>query len=106
MGLTIVAPTHLTSEPQRIGQVMAKFVEITGDSSYPTGGELLDPGALGFATIVAVILAPGGGYVPEWIPSTGKLMVRGGAASGALLAEIANATNLAAITFRGIVFGL
>lgn len=106
MGLTIVAPTHLPSEPQRIGQAMAKFVEITGDSSYPTGGEVLDPVALGFTTIIAVVLSPGGGYVPEWIPGTGKLMVRGGAASGVLLAEIANATNLAAITFRGVVFGL
>lgn len=106
MSLTFAAPSHLTPEPQRVGQSFMRHVEVTGDSSYPTGGETVDPAQLGFTTILSMILAPGGGYVPEYIPSTGKLMVRGGAASGVLLAEIPNATNLAAITFRGVIFGL
>lgn len=106
MSLTFAAPSHLPAEPQRVGQSFMRHVEVTGDSSYPTGGEPIDPGALGFTTILAVLLAPGGGYVPEYIPATGKLMVRGGAASGVLLAEIPNATNLSAIVFRGVIFGL
>ena len=83
-----------------------KVVDVTYDASYPTGGYAITPASLGLEQILGVL--PGGnlgGVVPSYNLSTGKLQLFGGAASGAVLAEVTAATNLSAVVQRLIFFG-
>src|SRR4051812_43663195 len=86
---------------------------IAMDSSYPTGGESLDPSNI--ASVQYLIPAPGGttasgkGYKFEWDGPSQKLVVLQGDNTNAAAApavEVPNTTNLAAITalpFIGLV---
>lgn len=71
---------------------------IAFDSSYPTGGEALS--FEGF-TPTAVMVQSSGGYVFSWDSTNAKVLAYyadyDGAADGALI-QVANETNLAALT--------
>lgn len=106
MAVTIASIPGLSNEPQKIGQMKARFVDITPDNSYPTGGWALTPGQVGMAKILAVIVPNSNGYAMTYVRSTGKLLVRAtGSANQAAFAEIPNATDLSALTIFAIVFG-
>jgi hypothetical protein len=89
---------------------IAKFVpgagrevvaDITGDTSYPTGGWPLPPSALGLDIIDFLECANSGGTTFEYNHTTQKLLAfRTGSGANAALAEVANATNLSAVTAR------
>lgn len=79
------------------------------DNSYPTGGEPLAPLDLGLSSIDCLIVSRTAGYTFEFVYTTNKLMVLVGdydnAADGPLV-EVANATDLSALTaVHFIVFG-
>lgn len=80
------------------GTQFTDVVSFAGDDSYPTGGSAFD--ALFKAAVkhdrkIMSAFGYGADNTVEYIPSTGKLKAR--AAGGA---EVANATNLSAATFR------
>ncbi len=73
-------------------------VTFNGDNSYPTNGsdfKDLFKAAVGRDSEPLSAFGYGGDNTVEYIPSTGKLKVR--AAGGS---EVANTTNLAAVSFR------
>lgn len=93
-------------QPQRVGQYEVKLCTITFDASYPTGGLALTPAQCGLSKIIMAYVHPALGYVPTYVRSTGKIIVRGGAASsGTALQEVANATDLSAVAFHAQVWG-
>lgn len=106
MAVTIVKDPNQSNQPQAIGQFRVEFADITGDNSYPTGGYAITPGQFGMSKIVAVVVPNSNGYAVTYVRSTGKLIVRAtGGSSGAAFVEIANATDLSALTFFAIIFG-
>lgn len=74
----------------------------TGDTAYPTGGYAFAAAvaaAYPGRTLLGIIPQACGGYVPEFVSSNGKLLVRQSAGSAAALSEVPNNTNLSAVTF-------
>jgi hypothetical protein len=75
---------------------------IAFDSSYPTGGEPLTKGDLGFSAAPTVVeIEPKSGYVFEYDFTNEKILAYYGDnnnASDGPLIEVPNATNLATIT--------
>lgn len=79
------------------------LVTFTPSSSYATGGDDVASGDIPFATVTAFIGEPRtftNGYSVALNPSTLKLK-----AFGADGTEIANGTNLSAVTFTGYLIG-
>lgn len=98
--------TH-TSQNARSGLDVVFHDEVTlvGDASYPTGGTAGFQAAMRALTkdqreILAVIpigAQGAAGRMPVWDKANGKLMMFNGAS------EVANATDLSAITYRLLV---
>ncbi len=91
-------------------------VSLVGDAAYPTGGTSgLQAAyqALGLAqsmrTIVGVQPIDCKGYIPAWDSTNGKLKfyqigaLDGNAANAGPLTEVANATDLHAVTFKLLI---
>jgi hypothetical protein len=92
------------------GDMSERIVDITMDAAYAAGGYTLDPRGLGFGqngVILAVIPMTSNGFLCDFVPSTGKLMVRdmsGGV--GAATPEVApNLAGLNGLVVRCLVFG-
>lgn len=67
------------------------------DSSYPTGGEVFNLASIGLVSMSTVLIEPGyGGCVFNYDYSANK--VRAYHVSGGVLVEVANTTDLSAIT--------
>jgi hypothetical protein len=84
-----------------------RVVDVTGDSSYPTGGYTADLAALDMKKIVSVEPVTQVGYVIEWNPATSKIMFykNQATANSNPLQEVANATSLVGVTVRVLVIG-
>ena len=54
MGLIIAPVTYVKNQPQKFGQLNAKVVELTGDSSFAAGGEAITAAELGFTRIIGM----------------------------------------------------
>ena len=94
-----------------VGDMNYRVVDITYDANYAAGGYLLDTKQCGFGTngqIIHVNGGVGGGFLTEYAPSTGKLLVRDASgAAGTATPEVAN--NLAALSgvvARLMLFGI
>ncbi len=102
LAVTIVKKGHL------IGGLAEAIVDVVFDSSYPTGGEVLGPNECGLTQILSCedtnCGIGDGGYRFKYLRSTGKLQAFIGAGS-AVFAEVADTTNLSAITARLRVSG-
>lgn len=106
MTIAVAAAAGIPAQPQTIGTMKAAFRDVTLDASYPTGGYTLDPKVFGLTQILAAIFPSSSGYVPTYVRSTGKVIIRAtGSANKAVLTELDNATDLHLITFFAIVFG-
>jgi hypothetical protein len=83
---------------------------ITGDSSYATGGYAITANQVGFSRITAVIaVGANTGYVPVWDATNSKLKVFYGDnnnASDGPLIEVPAATDLSAVSFTVLAFGI
>jgi hypothetical protein len=84
-----------------------RTVDVSADSSYPTGGYTLDLTALDMKKIVSVEPITQVGYVIEWNPTTSKLVFykNQSTSNSNPLAEVPAATNLTGITVRVLVIG-
>jgi len=83
---------------------------ITGDSSYATGGYAITANQVGFSRITAVLaVGANTGYVPTWDATNSKLKVFYGDnnnASDGPLIEVPAATDLSAVSFTVLAFGI
>lgn len=81
-------------------------VDVTFDSSYPTGGEAYTAGLFGLSQITSLRVASGGGlYVPEIDKANSKIIMGEAGADGAPLDEVANTTDLSAVTITVVAVG-
>jgi hypothetical protein len=96
---------------------MASTISLTGDwmisignrrqtvgtgnlGTYATAGIAVSAAQLGLGSITSFLPRPAGGYVFEYVASTGKVKAYWtGAATSAVLAEVDTSTNLSSITF-------
>jgi hypothetical protein len=92
------------------GDTKYGIVEVTLDSSYPTGGEAIDfPAALGWNSLtglVSVNSTSATGYVPQWDSGNAKMLMYEAGADAAALDEVANTTDLSAETMTCLVIGV
>lgn len=88
----------LGTEP--VGGRMKKLATVTFDNSYTTGGKALLPADFGMKTIAAVMATSQDGFLFSYDYTNQKLKAYAGAA------EVTNATNLATLVVRVIVYGL
>ena len=106
MALT-VSIDHRTVE----GNLRVIYATITFDTSYPTGGEALDPVTdLGVTSLIRMEIAPAAGYVFEYDYTNNKVKVYGqeptSATTGVIaLSEVANATNLSTVSTKIKAYG-
>lgn len=86
------------------------IADATFDSSYATGGEDMAPSALGLQVIDHIDPEiSSGGYVVRFSRANKKLQAFQGDntnAAAAPLVEVANTTNLSAVTVRLVAMGL
>jgi hypothetical protein len=89
-------------DPQPLGGSNRLYVgRLTLSSSYATGGDTIDwPGDWTAVTDARVMLAGQGGYVLEYDGANTKVKAYrdNGTATAAPLPEVANATNLSAVS--------
>ena len=103
MGLT-VADVEPFGMPQHVGALRMRIVDVTWDTSYPTGGEALTPEDVGLEQIVSFVAEPRAGIVAEW--QSDKLLAYWSGTAGSALDEVTNGTNLALVTHRCMIFGV
>lgn len=73
---------------------------------YTTGGIAVSASQVGLGTIDYVIFNPAGGYVFEYLSASGKVKAYySGAATNAVLSEVATNTDLSGVTFSFLAEG-
>ena len=93
------------------GGLVAKAVDVTFDSSYPTGGEAVSANDIGMAAITDAICNPAvksdgsNAYVVQWVPSTGKLKLYRAADTAVEMEEATDAADLSTYTTRVLFLG-
>lgn len=90
------------------GARFERIIDVTFDSSYPTGGYPLTVANTFLRNAIYDVRdgVSSGGHVVRYNPTTGKLQLYvGGAAASTPLAELANATNVSTVTARLRVTG-
>lgn len=105
----------ITSEREvYLGAMRLTYCRVAFDASYPTGGEAFDPTddlTDDFNTVLGVFLnnrepvADAGGYVPAWDATNSKILVFEAGADAAALDEVANTTDLSALTCDVLIVG-
>jgi len=84
-----------------------RVIQVTGDSSYPSGGYALGAAECDMKKIVSVEPVIQVGYVVEWNRATGKLLFYKNSATPTSnpLSEVTAGTNLTAVTVEVLVLG-
>lgn len=105
MAATIAqAVNAAASAPESSSHMYAAAVDVTGDTSYPTGGYAVTPATYlptGARLITVVPLMTGGGFVPQWDNTNSKIkLFSSNGAAPAALAEVANTTNVTTAVIR------
>lgn len=103
--VTTVFSGSLLGAKQRIS-----VTTITGDASYATGGYAITANQVGFSRITAVLVVGANtGYVPVWDSTNSKLKVfyaDNNAVVDSALIEVPAATDLSAVSFTVLAFGI
>tara|TARA_R110000824_G_scaffold224120_1_gene411804 strand:- start:193 stop:525 length:333 start_codon:yes stop_codon:yes gene_type:complete len=108
MAITITTPSGAHVGAAIHGGTASKFTikRIQLDDSYPTGGEAVSAGTLGFKDIHMVVCdAESSGYVAQYDYTNEKIEVYEAGADAAALDEVANTTDLSALYIRVLVYG-
>jgi len=106
MALTFSRDTPRGGMP--VGNMKLVIGRVTFDASYPTGGEAYTPSLFGLQKIIRLVPFPANGYVPEDDKANQKIKMYYAdydAVADAALIEVANATNLSAVTITVMVWG-
>ena len=122
-----MALTVTTSEQGIMGNKRTVLGSITFDASYPTGGESFDKANIGLVQLDRLMVDPTGGYLFEWDATNAKIKVRQAtaahshtentaaaytqnastaASTAAVAGEVANATDLSAVTTTFFAIGV
>ena len=64
-----------TARKQTLGTWKFGIADVTMDSSYPTGGESIDPADFGITTPYIVVIDGAQGYTAEWDYTNSKIIV-------------------------------
>lgn len=95
--------------PEFMGRQRMVQVDITFDSSYPTGGEAVSAASLGISRLDRIDISPSGGYIPQWDGSRTAPKIKmywvDTTVDGSPLLEVANTTDLATVTVTARVWG-
>ena len=103
-----MAATATIKKRFKFGNGFCVVADVTLDSSYPTGGEAVSAEQLDLSALEFVQGAASGGYVPEYDHANEKLKAYYADcdyAGDKALIEVANATDLSAVTFRLMALG-
>lgn len=84
-----------------MGNLKAVVADITFDSSYPTGGEDLNPSTLGLSFVRFLVADGSEGYNLVYDYANSKLLAYGSTAG----TEVAAATNLSTVSCRVFAVG-
>ena len=109
MAITITTPSGAHTGAAISGGTASKFTikRIQFDDSYPTGGESVSAGDLGFTAIHMVVCdTESSGYVAQYDYTNGKIEIYEAGADAAALDEVANTTDLSAVYVRVLAYGL
>lgn len=128
-----MAITFTLKDRIKMGNAFMVVADITLSSSYPTGGEPIEPKSLGLNAIYGLMAYPSGGYLFEFDHANKKLKAytpvkaqaahshtentaaaytkdattaTAGAVSAAAASEVANATNLSSVICRVFAVGV
>ena len=82
-----------------------RVMEVTGDSSYPTGGYSMTPANVGLSRILYVDLASAGGYLLEYDYTNQKVKFYRETGAAGTMSEVPNTTNVSAAVGRLLVIG-
>lgn len=105
MALTFASTARDDRPNHVIGDIRVRFVKITFDNSYPTGGEAIAPSDFGFShKIVHVALNPplDGTKSVAWDDANSKLLVN---VMDDAPAEAANASDQSTLSVYATIFG-
>ena len=108
MAITITTPSGAHVGAAIHGGTASKFTikRIQFDSSYPTGGESVTSGDLGFKDIHMVVCdTESSGYVAQYDYTNSKIEMWEAGADGAALDEVASTTDLSAVYVRVLAYG-
>lgn len=106
MALTITVPGNASDMTGVPGNNKYVIKTCTFDSSYATGGEALTAATLGLESIHFVALSmENSGYVPQYDYTNAKIALYEAGADGAILDEVASATDVSAVKVRVLAFG-
>lgn len=105
-----MALAYSIKDRSAFGDLFVRVADITLDAAYAAGGYALTPQLLGFGangTILHVASGVVGGFLTEWNPATGKLMVRDSSGGvGAASPEVANSlAALNGLVVRVVAYG-
>ena len=110
MAVAPVVVSGAGEQGQSASHLVTRVIDVTFDSSYPTGGETLDFTTLGFDTVLAVIPAgkTTGGYEFAYDYGNSKIIAYwvDTSVDGAAMAQVANTTDLSAVVARFVVIGV
>lgn len=105
----MAATVSITTGPEVPGNRRLVTGTVTFDSSYPTGGEAISLGALGFTRLDFLATSTTDGYVPAWDGSTTapkiKMFWVDTTTDGAPMVEVTATTNLSTAVVRFLAFG-
>lgn len=111
MALTITN-AHPQYPALSLGNVKARAVKVTFDSSYPTGGESFTPADLGLSEFIQLQITPRGegankGTVAQFDYTNKKILlfVEEAVAAGGPLVEAANASDQSSVVVDVLVLG-
>ena len=106
MALTISVPGNASDMTGVPGNNKYVIKRVKFDSSYVTNGESLTATQLGLESLhVMFISMENSGYVAQYDYTNSKIVLYEAGADGAILDEVANATNVSAVKVRVLVFG-
>ena len=111
MAVSVARSTGVPGPLMSLGGLRAVVVDITYDSSYPTGGETLTAADVGLGEILFAQMTPAiksdttAAVLPYYHVATGKIITYwGNAGSASILPETTDTTSLSGYISYGCVF--
>lgn len=103
-----MAVTVSTLHTDRLNKTRIKAVEITFDSSYPTGGEPITAAMFGFTRIISVfaIQCDDAGYDPVWDRTNSKILLYDEDNTSGIAADAANTSDQSGRVVTAVVWGI
>lgn len=86
---------------EMFGRFYTTLAEVTFDTSYPTGGEVINPQEFGFESFLFVHASTSGSYIPQFDYENNKLIIF----DGNYDTEVLDETDLSTLKIRVLAHG-